>query len=62
MARSGKTLRNHAAVPVRLIVEVSHGWQAEVSEIVTQFLKAVPSELKRTYYTALKVTHGDSKT
>ena len=37
LAGSRKTVINEAAVSVRLLVEISRGWQAEVSEIVSEF-------------------------
>jgi hypothetical protein len=39
LAWSRKTVINEAAIFVRLLVEISHGWQAKVSEIVPKFCK-----------------------
>jgi len=39
LARSWKTVVNEAAILICLLVEVPHGWQAEVSQIVAEFLK-----------------------
>ena len=34
-----KTVINEAAISICLLVEVPHGWQAKVREIVTEFLE-----------------------
>ena len=39
LAWSRKLVINEAAIFVRLLVEISHGWQAEMSETVPKFRK-----------------------
>ena len=65
LARSRKAVIDETAILISLFVEISHGWQAEVGEIVTQFLKVLlaqhlrfsligtPSHAGRFYYVRL---------
>jgi hypothetical protein len=39
LARAWKIAVDEAAIAVRLLVEISNGWQAKVCEAVTEFLK-----------------------
>jgi hypothetical protein len=41
LARAWKIAVDEAAILIRLLVEISHGWQAKVSEIVTKFRKVL---------------------
>jgi hypothetical protein len=57
-----KAVTNEAAILVRLLVEISHGWQTKVSEIIAKFRKVLFAQHLRFSIIGTASHAGDSTT